>query len=46
MAAKWFNAFLKDKNDIDVWLSPRLIKDNLISEGVFNSTLVGNKYYA
>ncbi len=45
-AAKWFNAFLKDKNDIDVWLSPRLIKDNLISEGVFNSTLVGNKYYA
>lgn len=44
--AKWFNGFLKDKYEIDVWLSPRLVKNNHVKEMFFNSTLDSYKYYA
>lgn len=45
-AAKWFNGFLNDKYEIDMWLSPRLTKNNLLAENVSNTSFETYKYYA
>ena len=44
--AKWFNGFLNDKYEIDMWLSPRLTKNTLLSGNFSNTSFGTYKYYA
>jgi hypothetical protein len=44
--AKWFNGFLNDKYEIDMWLTPRLTKNNLMAGNFSNTSFVIYKYYA
>ena len=45
-SVKWFNAFLEERHDIDVWLTPRLAKNAFANKKPNNLTLDKYKYFA
>ena len=44
-SARWFNSFVQERTEIDLWLSPRLIK-NILNSGNFTNTNEQYTYYA